>query len=294
MAHAQRHGAKAASNGRMVRRRRQGQGGQWRLPMNYTRRKLLALLAASTAVQSVVSQALAESVVAGSGDVALDKLPDWSGVKLQLWKYSNPFAPSQWSEPKLGGYDWKAANVKIVDGALQLTVSEKASAEVISGSNSAYASAKWEVDVTLPTMKPGLIAAPLWIFNDKAHEEVDFEIVGTRGLQLTVWANVDNQHKAVWVKWILVGDLSGKRYRLGLQYEAGKRVVFSIDGKEAAVVTPADTAGGAFPNKPMQPFFDLWVAAGAIMDPRWAGKWEPMAPSERLVMTVHGYRRTDI
>ncbi|QKD00260.1 glycosyl hydrolase family protein [Mesorhizobium loti R88b] len=262
--------------------------------MTYTRRKLLALLAATTAVQSVAGQAMAESVVAGSGDFTLDKLPDWSAVKLQVWKYNNPFVPSQWSEAKLGGYDWKADNIKIVDGALQLTVSEKASAELMSGSNSTSASAKWEVDVTLPTMKPGLIAAPLWIFNKKANEEVDFEIVGTRGLQLTVWADVDNQHKAVWVKWILLGDLSGKQYRLGLQYEGGKRVTFFIDGIEVAVVTPADTAGGAFPNKPMQPYFDLWVAAGAIMDPRWAGKWEPMAASDKLVMTLHGYRRTDI
>jgi hypothetical protein len=262
--------------------------------MNCTRRKLLVLLAASTAVQSVAGQALAESVAAGAGDAALDKLPDWSAVKLQLWKYTNPFVPSQWSEPKLGGYDWKAANVKIVDGALQLSVSEKASAQVISGGKSDSSSAKWEVDVTLPTMRPGLIAAPLWTFNDKAHEEIDFEIVGTKGLQLTVWADVDNQHKSVWVKWILLGDLSGKRYRLGIEYEAGKRVAFFIDGKEAAVVTPADTTGGAFPNQPMKPYFDLWVAAGAVMDTRWAGKWEPMAASDRLVMTLHGYRRSDI
>ncbi|TPK99782.1 glycosyl hydrolase family protein [Mesorhizobium sp. B2-4-12] len=262
--------------------------------MNSTRRQFLTLLTASTAMQWVAGHALAESGTAGSGNVTLDKLPDWSSVRLQLWKYSNPFVPSQWSEPKLGGYDWKAANVKIVDGSLQLTVSEKASAQVVSGANSASSSAKWEVDVTLPSMKPGLIAAPLWIFNDKAHEEVDFEIVGTKGMQLTVWANVDNQHKTVWMKLIQSGDLSGKRYRLAMQYEAGKRVAFFIDGKEVAVVTPADTPGGAFPNKPMQPYFDLWVAAGAVMDPRWAGKWEPMAPSERLVMTLHGYRRSDV
>ncbi|RJT42635.1 glycosyl hydrolase family protein [Mesorhizobium waimense] len=262
--------------------------------MNSTRRKLLAFLAASTAMQLSVARALAQSTPAADAELAADKLPDWSGVKLQLWKYGNPFVPSQWSEPKLGGYDWKAENAKIVDGALQLTVSEKASAEVIAGGKSERSSARWEVDVTLPTMKPGLIAAPLWTFNKKANEEIDFEIVGTKGLQLTVWANVDNHHKAVWVKWILPGDLSGKRYRFGLEYEAGKRVVFFVDGKEAAVVTPADATGGAFPSKPMKPYFDLWVAAGAVMDPRWAGKWEPMAASDRLVMTIHGYRQTDL
>jgi hypothetical protein len=59
-------------------------------------------------------------------------------------------------------------------------------------------------------------------------------------------------------------------------------------------VTPADTANGAFPDNPMKPYFDLWVAAGNVMDPRWAGKWEPMAPTDSLVMIIHGYRRTDL
>ncbi len=262
--------------------------------MDVTRRKLLAYLSASAAMPLLATSASAQAAADLGAKPALDPLPDWSKVKLQLWKYNNPFFPSQWSEPKLGGYDWKAANVKIVDGALQLTVSEKASAEVIAGGKSESSSARWEVDVTLPTMRPGLIAAPLWTFNDKAHEEIDFEIVGTKGLQLTVWASVNNQHKSVWVKWIRLGDLSGKRYRLGIEYEAGKRVAFLIDGEEAAVVTPADTDAGAFPDNPMKPYFDLWVAAGSVMDPRWAGQWEPMAPTEKLVMTVHGYKRTDL
>lgn len=262
--------------------------------MDFTRREFLAPLCASVAIPLLAGRAFAQTAGEQGKKLAVEPLPDWSKVKLQLWKYDNPFFPSQWSEPKLGGYDWKASNVKIVDGELQLTVSEKASAEVIGGGKSDSSSARWEVDVTLPTMRPGLIAAPLWTFNDKAHEEIDFEIVGTKGLQLTVWANVNNKHKSVWVKWVRLGDLSGKRYRLGIEYEAGKRVAFFVDGEEAAVVTPADTAGGAFPNKPMKPYFDLWVAAGDVMDPRWAGKWEPMAPTDRLVMTIHGYKRTDI
>jgi len=262
--------------------------------MNITRRKVLASLGVSVAVPLLAGQALAQTAAEQGAKPALGPLPDWSKVKLQLWKYENPFVPSQWNEPKLGGYGWKSENVKIINGELQLTVSEKASAQVITGGKSDSPSARWEVDVTLPKMRPGLIAAPLWTFNDKAHEEIDFEIVGTRGLQLTVWASVNNQHKSVWVKWIELGDLSGKRYRLGIEYEAGKRVTFLINGKEAAVVTPADTAAGAFPNKPMKPYFDLWVAAGSVMDPRWAGQWEPMAPDDKLVMTIHGYKRTDL
>lgn len=262
--------------------------------MDVTRREFLAPVCVSVAMPLTVGRALAQAAAGQSAKPALQPLPDWSKVKLQLWQYNNPFVPSQWNEPKLGSYGWKGENVKIVNGELQLTVSEKASAQVIAGGKSDSASARWEVDVTLPKMRPGLIAAPLWTFNDKAHEEIDFEIVGTRGLQLTVWASVNNQHKAVWVKWIKLGDLSGQRYRLGIEYEAGKRVGFFIDGEEAAAVTPAETEGGAFPSNPIKPYFDLWVGAGGVMDPRWAGKWEPMAPTDKLVMTIHGYKRTDV
>ena len=221
--------------------------------MDITRRKILASLGISAAMPLFAGRAMAQTAAEQGTKPALGSLPDWSKVKLQLWKYGNPFVPSQWNEPKLGGYGWKGENVKIVNGELQLTVSEKASAQVITGGKSDSASARWEVDVTLPKMRPGLIAAPLWTFNDKAHEEIDFEIVGTKGLQLTVWASVNNQHKSVWVKWIELGDLSGRQYRLGIEYVAGKRVAFLINGNEAAVVTPADTAGGAFPSNPRTP-----------------------------------------
>ena len=83
--------------------------------MDVTRRKLLAYLSASAAMPLVATGASAQTTADGAKP-ALDPLPDWSKVKLQLWKYNNPFVPSQWSEPKLGGYDWKAANVKIEIG----------------------------------------------------------------------------------------------------------------------------------------------------------------------------------
>ena len=56
------------------------------------------------------------------------------------------------------------------------------------------------MDVTLPTMKPGLIAAPLWTFNDKAHEK---SILGFHASRAAAQRrqNIDNQHKAVWDKW---------------------------------------------------------------------------------------------
>jgi len=93
--------------------------------------------------------------IAISGGHALNaqELPNWSGVKLELWKYSNPFFPSEWGEAKLGGYDWKAANAKILNDELNLDITEKASGQVQANDSAFREKARWEVEVTLPTMK---------------------------------------------------------------------------------------------------------------------------------------------
>ena len=222
----------------------------------------------------------------------LPPLPDFSNIKLTLWDWEAPMAPSQWSEPKLGGYDWQADHAMIRNGELVLSVSERASGQVqtreaCSGSKEAL----WEVDVTLPEMRDGLIAAPLWTFNGKTFDEIDFEVVGRTGLQLTLWSAVDGHHKTVWSDTVIRGDLSGRRLRLAIAYEAGRRVRFFVNGALVANVTPDDAPLG-FPSTVQKPYFDLWVANG--VDPRWAGRWRPLAPGERLTMRLHGYRASPI
>ena len=235
--------------------------------------------------------AMAGAMLAGATAQAptpLPPLPDFSHVALRLWDWDAPMAPSQWSEPKLGGYDWRADHAVIRDGELVLSVSERASGQVqTQAAASGATEALWEVDVTLPSMRDGLIAAPLWTFNAKTFDEIDFEVVGRNGLQLTLWTAVDGKHTAVWSDTVIRGDLSGRRFRLAIAYEAGRRVRFFVDGAVVADVTPKDTPLG-FPSTVQKPYFDLWVANG--LDPGWAGKWRPLSRGESLRMRVHGYR----
>lgn len=218
-------------------------------------------------------------------------LPDFSGVTLRLWDWSAPMAPSQWSEPKLGGYDWRVDHATVRGGELLLSVSERASGQVQTNAAAASSSALWEVDVTVPPMRDGLIAAPLWTFNADTFDEIDFEVVGRKGLQLTVWSAVDGRHTSVWSRQVIDGDLSGRRYRLGIAYEAGERIRFYIDGRQVAEVRPEDAPLG-FPSTPQKPYFDLWVANG--LNPGWAGRWSPLRSGERLTMRLHGYRTTPL
>lgn len=220
-------------------------------------------------------------------------LPNWAGVKLETWNFNNDFFPAQWAEPKLNGYNWEAANADIVDGILHLKVSEKASAQV--QSSHYYSRALWEIDVILPQMRGGLVAAPLWLMSKDKSDEIDFEFIGTKGLTLTVWTNVSDRKSAVWSRGpdqpIIPGNLSGKRYRLGIEYDAGKSITYYIDGRRFITVTPNET-NGTFPSRPMKPFFDLWVANG--VDPGWAGAWQALSTGEYLNMRVLGYKVTPL
>ena len=134
--------------------------------------------------------AMAGAILAGATAQApppLAPLPDFSNVSLRLWDWDAPMAPSQWSEPKLGGYDWRADHAVIRDGELVLSVSERASGQVqTQAAASGATEALWEVDVTLPPMRDGLIAAPLWTFNAKTFDEIDFEVVAVSYTHLTL------------------------------------------------------------------------------------------------------------
>lgn len=220
-----------------------------------------------------------------------DPLPDFSGVRLQAYNWRAPMSPSAWGEPKLGGYDWRADHASVSSGKLLLSVSERASGQVQTNSAAFSTAAHWEVDVTVPEMRDGLVAAPLWTFNDDTKDEIDFEVIGRKGLDLTIWSKVNGKHTSVWSKRVIEGDLSGRRYRLGVAYNAGQWVRYYVDGRMVAEVTPSDAPLG-FPTTPQKPYFDLWVTNG--LDPAWAGRWTPLSRGERLTMVLHGYRAQPI
>ncbi|MGR9172680.1 family 16 glycosylhydrolase [Hyphomicrobiales bacterium] len=235
------------------------------------------------------------SFVAASSAANAQTLPNWAGVQLKLWNYANPFFPAEWNEAKLGAYNWKAANAEIVSGTLNLSVTERASGEV--QGNTFAAKGRWEVEVTLPKMAPGLVAAPLWLMSKDANaDEIDFEFVGTKGLTITAWTKVNGAKKAVYSMGsdapLIKGDLSGKSYKLGIEYDPGNSITWYVNGKQIARITPVDTGGLFFPSLPLKPYFDLWVADG--LDPLWAGQWTPMASGSKLTMKVTGYKFTPL
>lgn len=206
-------------------------------------------------------------------------LPPIAGP-LKLWDYNAAWTPSEWTEPKLNlGYPWAGANAVLEGTDLKIRVTEKNSGQVQQNSKAQSSKARWEVDVTLAAQVPGLIQAPLWTYNPDTRDELDFEWVGSKGLQLNVYA----RGVSVWSK-LIPGDYS--RHHIAVEYEAGKSVIFIADGVELDRVTPAMTKGGAFPSSPMRAYIEAWPSGAE----GWAGKWQGAGAG--LTMTVHGFKQS--
>ena len=193
--------------------------------------------------------------------------------------WGNLWTPSDWDEPKMNGYAWSPRNAVLADGEVTIRVTEKNSGQIQQNDAGFSAAARWDVDVTLADRVPGLIQAPLWAYNRDTRDELDFEWVGEKGLQLNVYAG----GVSVWSK--LIPDVVDRHY-IAIEYEAGKSVIFIMDGVELDRVTPAMTKGGAFPSSPMKAYIEAWpsLAEG------WAGKW--VGAGAGLTMTVHGFKQT--
>lgn len=194
--------------------------------------------------------------------------------------WGNPWTPSDWDEPKMNGYRWSPNNVFLDGTDLKVRLTEKNSAQIQQNGAARSDKGRWEVDVTLAAPTPGMIQAPLWTYNNETRDELDFEWVGANGLHLTVYA----KGVAVWSKTI--ANVKDGRHHIAVEYEAGKSVIFIMDGVELDRVTPAQTKGGAFPTSPMKAYIEVWPS----LSEGWAGKWQ--GAGSGLTMTVHGFRQS--
>ena len=136
---------------------------------------------------------------------------------MQANGWSNPWAPATWDKVS-GVYPWRSENVSLSDGNLALSVSRGAAGSVQANADQLRKTGLFEIDATLPPGLPGLIIAPLYLYGEDAHE-IDFEIVGTKGLQLAVHSGA--QFNAF--NHLIPGGFSGRR-RFAIRYAAGEEV----------------------------------------------------------------------
>ena len=161
---------------------------------------------------------------------------------------------------------------------------------------------RYIVEATLPETRPGIVAAPLWLYSEGAREgahEFDFELMNGR-----IEYNLHNGNGGFNMRRVNK-DLGGHRVRFEIDRRPNKvtmRIESLTDGfKDELVVTPTKVRKWAkVPGAPknlrwppnqtaMYPVMEFWVSNASD----WAGKWQPLPPGESIEMVMHGYSFTE-
>ncbi len=248
-----------------------------------------ALLASAAQTRSVpgLSAAMAQTTT------TLAPLPRLDLTGMQLWNYDQTWHASQWSNA-FSTIPWVANRIVTQPDGKVAFFLDSAGGPQLQGANRtvAHTSGLWEVDVTLPVLRDGLIVAPLWLYNSQTRDEIDFEFVGRKGLDVTMHAYPNGQHVKTSARIFAGQDLSQKRLRLGIKLNvASGKAEMLVNGSRVHTFDRQQTR--FFVTSGLKPWMEMWAANPANVDlVNWTGKWLPLPFGTRLQMTIHGYRYT--
>lgn len=217
-------------------------------------------------------------------------LPPLDLSDMRLWNWSGKWHASEWANGS-SLTPWKYARITKQKNGNTLFVLDASGAPELKaqGGIGAASSGLWEAEVTLPTMRDGLVVAPLWLYNDKTRDEVDFEFAGRNGLDISIHSYVGGLHMQRTVRLYKGTDFSKRKVRLGIALDQSSGLAnLYVDSKLAVSIKASEI--GFFPKSPMKPIISMWPARSDWGDfVAWTGKWVPLAKSESLSMIVHGY-----
>lgn len=220
----------------------------------------------------------------------LAKLAPLNLSDMRLWNWNGKWHASEWDHAN-STIPWRynrVARQSTGDVKFRLDATGAPQLQAMNGTP-AYGSGLWEVDATLPALREGMVVAPLWLYDPTSKDEIDFEFVGRRGLDVTLHAYPNGVHKQNTVRLFAGTDMSGKRMRFGIRLDqTGGTATMLVDGQ--AVHTFDRAKLGWFVTKPVKPFIELWAANPKLTWlTQWTGIWAPLAAGEHRTMTVHGY-----
>ncbi len=249
---------------------------------------------------STAPQADADSEVEVTADRIRQPLPE-PNMRLRLpriylsdmqpWNWNGMWHASEWANGD-STIPWKYGRVRQAFGGDTHFILNASGAPELKAQRGhpEWTKGMYEVDVTIPDMRSGLIASPIWLYNDRTEESIAVQIIGKRHLQITINGAPDGVRKAE--EFRLPGDFSGRRMRIAIRRHAtlGLIDVF-IDGE---LVHGFNEESPAFPRSAMRPIISMHAADKHGWARQWAGKWEPLSSGDRIRMTVHGYRATPL
>ena len=209
---------------------------------------------------------------------------------LRLWNWDGKWIGAEWSNGN-SPLPWRFNHISQPAKADTLLTLDAAGAPQLQGGGAMPARTEglWEADVTLPQLRDGMVVAPLWVYDPASRDEIDFELAGRRGLDVTIHVYVNGVHKSNTVRLFAGTDLSGQRKRFGIRVDQAAGVIeMFVDGSR--VHRWEKSTLGYFVARPLKPWFEMWAAnptnTGFV---QWAGKWTPLAPGQAMTLRVHGY-----
>ena len=206
---------------------------------------------------------------------------------MALWNWSGKWHASNWDNA-WSTIPWRYDHVtQDAGGNTHFIFDAKGAPELKAQNGHPYSTkAYYEVDVTLPEMRSGMVVAPLWLWHDKTQDEVDFEFVADKFLQVTIHSYRSGSHRSQEAR--MSGDFSGQRMKLGIETDlAGGTINMFVNGQK---VHTFYNNTQAFPTGEMRPVMSMWTGDKVSWAEAWTGPWGGFASGEQLVMTIHGYR----
>lgn len=254
------------------------------------------VLPSPTASATPVAQPTsAAATLAGAGrtTAALAKLPPLDLSDMRLWNYGGKWHASHWASA-LSFTPWKFDRVtKATNGNVRFTLNSTGAPELKAERGIVAArDGLWETEVTLPTMRDGLVIAPLWLYNNGTKDEIDFEFAGRKGLDVTVHKYVNGLHLSKTVRLFAGVDMSGQRKRFGIEVSQAQGTIrMYVDG--ALVYTFEKQKLGFFPTSEFRPLISMWPARSDWSNfVQWVGRWTPLKANQQIVLVAHGYGYT--
>lgn len=222
-------------------------------------------------------------------------LPPLDLSTLALWNWSGVWIASEWNNAN-STIPWRYSRISQPAKTDTLMKLDATGAPQLQGGGGmpAYASGLWESEVTLPTLRDGVVVAPLWIYNSTTRDEVDFEVPGRKGLDVTIHSWPNGVHRSQTVRYFAGTDLSGKRLRLGIKVDqAAGTIEMLVNGTR---IHRWDRAAMTyFPSSEMKPWFEMWAANPANTGfVQWAGKFTGFRSRESMTLKIHGYGYTPL
>lgn len=244
--------------------------------------KFKALLAGALAVAALPTVARLDAQSPRSALPPLD-YDAW------LWNWDARWFASEWNHA-FSELPWRYDHVTKRAGSMVLRLDQSGSAQIKTGNGTkAQTTGLWEAEVTPARFRPGVIQAPLWLYNQETKDEIDFEFAGENGLYLTMHTYSGGYRRQV-VR--VAGVQAGVRHRFGIRMDqAAGYVDMIVDGRVVHRFNKAGAPG--FVSSPMNPIFELWSVHPNKTDfVEWAGRFAGISGSDKMEMILHGYRYT--